>query len=137
MKRRICAGAQQRRRDAPQRLQPAGAEDAAGFLELRVDGRERRLQLLIGRRQIDGEEGDQQNPQRAVEHKGRAGVAEKQADAEHDAGHRDWGGGKEAEHPRARDDAACGDIGDDKRKDGADGRGRPAQNHRVLQRELC
>ena len=95
-----------------QRLQPRGAENAAGVLEFGMDGGERRLQLLIGRRQIDGQERDQQDPQRAVEHEGRPRVAQEQADAEHDAGNRDRRGGEEAEHARARDRLARRDIGD-------------------------
>ena len=95
------AGAQQRRGDLAQRLQARGAEDAAGLLELGMDGAERRLQLLVGRRQLDRQEGDQQDPQRAVEHERRARVAEEQADAEHDAGDRDRRGGEEAEHAMA------------------------------------
>ena len=38
-----------------QRPQPRRAEDAAGLLELRMHGLERRLKLLVGRRQLDGE----------------------------------------------------------------------------------
>ena len=101
-----------------------------------MNGRERRLQLLIGRRQVDGQECDQQNPQGAVEHKGRAGIAEEQPDAEHDTGHGNRRCRKEAKRARAGDDAAGRDIGNHQREDGADRRGRGAQNDRVLQREL-
>ena len=84
-----------------QRLQPRGAENAAGVLQLGMDGAERRLQLLIGRRQRDGDEGDQQDPQRAVQHERRPRVAQEQADAEHDAGNGDRRGGEKAEHAPA------------------------------------
>ena len=80
-----------------QRAQPRRAEDAAGVLQLRMDGAERRLHLLIGGRQLERHEGDQQNPQRAVEHERRPRVAQEQADAEHDAGNRDRRGGEEAQ----------------------------------------
>ena len=113
-----------------QRLQPRRAEDAAGVLELGMDGRERRLQLLIGRRQVDGDERDQQDPQRAVEHEGRPRIAQEQADAEHDAGNRDRRGGEEAEHAMPGDRLARRDIGDHQRQDGADGRGRGAAGSR-------
>ena len=83
-------------------LQPRRAEDAAGVFQFGMDGRERRLQLLIGRRQIDGEERQQQDPQRAVEHEGRPRVAQEQPDAEHDAGHGDRRGREKAEHAVAR-----------------------------------
>ena len=76
------------------------------------DGAERRLQLLIGGRQRDGDEGDQQDPQRAVEHEGRARVAQEQPDAEHDAGHGDRRGGEEAERAPAGDRLARREIGD-------------------------
>ena len=116
-------------------LQPRGAEDAAGVLQFGMDGAERRLQLLIGRRQRDGDEGDQQDPQRAVEHERRPRVAEEQPDAEHDAGNGDRRGGEEAEHAMAGDRLARGDIGDDQRDRGADGRGGGAEDDGVLERQ--
>ena len=97
------AGAQQRRRDVAERLQARRAEDAACLLEIDVHGAERRLKLLVGGGQRDGDEGDEQDPQRAVEHEGRARVAEEQADAEHDAGHRDRRGREERERAPAGD----------------------------------
>ena len=109
------AGAQQRRGDLAQRLQPRGAENAAGVLELGMDGGERRLQLLIGRRQVDGQERDQQDPQRAVQHERRPCVAEEQADAEHDPGNGNRRSGEKTGRARARDHAAGRDIGDDER----------------------
>ena len=86
-----------RRGDAPERVQPRRAEDAACVLEVRVHRTEGRLQLLVGRRQRDGDERDEQDPQRAVEHQRRPRVAEEQPDAEHDAGDGDRRGGEEAE----------------------------------------
>ena len=118
------AGAQQRRGDVAQRPQARRAEDAAGILELGMHGAERRLQLLIGGRQRDGDEGDQQDPQRAVEHERRPRVAQEQADAEHDAGDRDRRGGEKAERAMAPDGAPRRQIGDHQRQDRADGRRR-------------
>ena len=106
-----------------ERLQPRRAEDAACLLEVGIDGAERRLQLLIGGRQRDRDEGDQQDPERAVEHEGRARVAQEQADAEHDAGHRDRRGREEAERAMPGDRLARREIGDHQRDDRAD-RGR-------------
>ena len=63
-----------------------------------MDGAEGRLQLLIGRRQADGEERDQQDPQRAVKHEGRPRVAQEKTDTEHDAGNGDRRGGEKSEH---------------------------------------
>ena len=121
------AGAQQRRRDVAERLQPRRAEDAACLLEIGIDGAERRLQLLVGGRQRDGDEGDEQDPQRAVEHEGRARVAEEQPDAEHDARHRDRRGRQECEHAPARDRLARREVGDHDRDHRADGRGQQAR----------
>ena len=117
------AGAQQRRRDVAERLQPRRAEDAACLLEIGIHGAERRLQLLIGGRQRDGDEGDQQDPQRAVEHEGRARVAQEQPDAEHDARHRDRRGRQECERAPAGDRLARRDVGDHDGDHRADGRG--------------
>ena len=55
------------------------------------------LDLLISRRQLDGQKGEQQDPQGAVEHDWWSCVAEEQPDPEHDAGDRDRCGGKRAE----------------------------------------
>ena len=130
------AGPQERRGNLAQRLQPCRTENPAGVLQLWMDGGERRLQLLVGRGQIDGQERDQQDPQRAVQHERRSCVAEEQADAEHDPGNGNRRSGEKTERARARDHAAGRDIGDDERQHGADGRGRGAENHGVLQREL-
>ena len=67
-------GAQQRRGDLPQRLQPGRAEDAARLLELGMEAAERRLELLVAGRQLDRQKGEQQDPQRAVEHERRPRV---------------------------------------------------------------
>ena len=117
------AGAQQRRRDVAERLQPRRAEDAACLLELGIDRAERRLQLLIGGGQRDRDEGDQQDPQRAVEHERRARIAQEQSDAEHDAGDRDRRGRQERERALAGDRLARRDVGDHHRDDRAE-RGR-------------
>ena len=93
-------------------VQPRRAEDAAGVLQLRMDGAERRLHLLVGRRQAQRQERQQQNPQRAVEHERRPRVAQEQADAEHDAGDRDRRGGEEAQRAMAGHRLARGEIGD-------------------------
>ena len=117
------AGAQQRRGDVAQRAQARCAEDPAGVLEVGVHGAERRLQLLIGGRQRDGDEGDEQDPQRAVQHERRPRVAQEQADAEHDARDRDRRGRQKAERAVAVDRAARGQIADHQRQHGADGGG--------------
>ena len=92
------------------RAQPRGAEDAAGVLQLRMDRPERRLHLLIGGRHAQRQEGEQQNPQRAVEHERRPRVAQEQPDAEHDAGDRDRRGGEEAERAVAGHRLARGEV---------------------------
>ena len=119
-----------------ERAQPRGAEDAARVLELGMHGAERRLELLIGGRQRDGDEGDQQDPQRAVEHERRPRVAQEQPDAEHDAGDRDRRGGEEPERAVAGDRLARRHVADHHR----DGRCRwsppDAEHERVLDREL-
>ena len=75
------------------RLEPRRAHDAAGLLQFRMHAGEGRGHLLIAGRQLDGHEGDEQDPDGAVELEGRVGIAEEQADAEHDArdGHRSRG----------------------------------------------
>jgi hypothetical protein len=70
------AGAQQGCNDPAQRLQSRRAENPAGVFQFGMDGGECRLQLLIGRRQIDGEKRDQQYPQGAIEHERRPGIAQ-------------------------------------------------------------
>jgi hypothetical protein len=74
----------------------AGSRRGCGWLPRdRIDHPECRIELPIGRRQRDGDEGDQQHPQGAVEHEGRLRVAQEQPDAEHDTGTA-TGGGEEA-----------------------------------------
>ena len=108
--------AQQRRGDVGQRAQPRGAQHAAGFLELGMHRMERRGELLVGGRQLDGDEGDEQDPQRAVERERRARVGEEQADAQHDAGDGERRGGEEAQQPVSGNGAAGDDVGDQQRQ---------------------
>ena len=111
-------------------------QDTAGVFEFGVHGAEGRLQLLIGGGHCERDEGDEQDPERAVEHEGRLGIAEEQADAEHDAGNGKRRGGKEAERAMADDRLTRGDVADDDRENRAERGGEEAEHQRVLDREF-
>ena len=130
------AGAQQRRRDVAERLQPRCAEDTACLLQVDAHRAERRLKLLVRGGQCDGDERDEQDPERAVKHEGWARVGKEQADAEYDTGHGDRRGRQEGERAPAGDRLARGEIGNHDRDDGADGGRQETKDERVLEREL-
>src|SRR6266851_2368547 len=130
------AGAQERRRDAAERLQARGAEDAARVLELGMDPAERRLQLLVSRWKADRDEREEQNPERAVKNERRPRIAQEETDAENNAGNRDRCRRQKSERTVTGDRFARGYISDDERENRTD-RGRErAEQEGIFQREL-
>ena len=96
-----------------------------------MDRAEGRAELLVGGRQLDGDEGDQQDPKRAVE---RLRIGKEQPDAQHDAGNGEGCGREESEHAVADHCLAGDDVGDQERQQPAQGRGGERQDEGVPER---
>ncbi len=106
------------------------------LLQLGVHALEGRGHLLVAGGQLDRHEGDEQDPDRAVELERRVGVGQKERDAEHDAGNGDRRGRQDPEILGTRQRAPRHEIGHDQR-DGGDDRGRhQTEQERVAQCQL-
>src|SRR5919106_1623788 len=79
------AGLEERQGDALEGLEPARAARERGFLELLMDLHERRRGGAHADRQVAGQIGDEQDPDRAVEHERRIDPHLQEPVGEHDA----------------------------------------------------
>ena len=114
--------------DVAEHAEAAGAEDAAGVLELRRNAAKRRVGLRVAHRHLLGQVGDEENPERAVEHERRAGVGDEEGDGEHHARNHHRRPARERRPPGGRATSCrLGDVGEERDQPRADGGGEQAQ----------
>jgi len=93
-----------------------------------VDPAEGRLGLRVADRHLLGQIGEEEDPERAVEQEGRAGVGHEEGHRQHHARDDHRGHREEAEHLVARDEAPIRDVGEQGGERGPDARSEHASS---------